>query len=37
MNSMSDNGEGDTYSVLGAGTKVTAAADIISVGAGYKF
>lgn len=32
-----DNGEGDVYSVNGKGTKVTAAADLIGVGLGYKF
>ena len=36
-NVMSDNGAGDVYSVDGNGTKVTAAAEVISVGAGYKF
>ena len=32
-----DNGAGDFYSVAGVGTKITAAADIISAGLGYKF
>lgn len=33
----SDDGSGDTYSQYGVGTKVTAAAEVISVGMGYKF
>jgi len=37
FNAMVDNGAGDTYSINGVGTKITAAADIISVGLGYKF
>lgn len=32
-----DNGCGDANSVIGAGTKITAGADIISAGLGYKF
>ncbi|MFA5142946.1 MAG: outer membrane protein transport protein [Candidatus Omnitrophota bacterium] len=32
-----DNGAGDIYSAAGRGTKVTAAAEIISAGLGYKF
>ena len=36
-NVMSDNGAGDVYSVDGNGTKITAAAEIISVGLGYKY
>ncbi len=32
-----DNGAGDYYSIRGAGTKITAAAEIISAGIGYKF
>ena len=32
-----DNGAGDIYSQSGVGTKITAAADIIGVGMGYKF
>ena len=36
-NVMSDDGSGDTYSINGNGTKVTAAADIIGIGMGYKF
>lgn len=32
-----DNGTGDTYSVNGAGTKITAAAEVLGVGLGYKF
>jgi len=35
MNSMVDDGSGDSYSRAGKGTKVTAAADIIGVGIGY--
>ena len=35
-NVMADDG-GDSADAIGAGTKVTAAADVISVGAGYKF
>lgn len=34
---MSDNGEGDVYSVLGKGTKISAAGEVIGVGVGYKF
>jgi hypothetical protein len=37
LNSMADSGNGDVYSQAGKGTTVTAGADIISVGAGYKF
>ncbi|MFA6320753.1 MAG: outer membrane protein transport protein [Candidatus Omnitrophota bacterium] len=37
MGVKADSGCGDVYSVNGAGTKITAAADIISVGLGYKF
>ncbi|MDO8525949.1 MAG: outer membrane protein transport protein [Candidatus Omnitrophota bacterium] len=37
FNAMADNGAGDVYSVNGAGTKVTAAAEVIGVGLGYKF
>jgi long-chain fatty acid transport protein len=37
MGVKADNGCGDAYSVNGAGTKITAAADIISLGAGYQF
>jgi len=36
-NVLSDNGSGDIYSIEGNGTKITAAADIIGVGIGYKF
>ena len=36
-NVMVDNGAGDSYSINGNGTKVTASADIISAGLGYKF
>lgn len=32
-----DNGAGDVYSINGAGTKITSAAEIIGVGLGYKF
>lgn len=32
-----DNGSGDAYSVNGVGTKITAAAEVIGVGLGYKF
>lgn len=32
-----DNGAGDFYSATGRGTKVTAAAEVISAGLGYKF
>lgn len=34
---MSDDGTGDTYSEYGNGTKITAAAEVISVALGYKF
>jgi len=37
LNVMSDDGAGDIYSQYGNGTKITAAADIIGVGIGYKF
>ncbi len=37
MGVKADNGCGDVYSRNGAGTKITAAADIISVGLGYIF
>lgn len=37
MGVKADNGCGDAYSVNGAGTKITAAAEIISLGLGYKF
>ena len=37
MGVQSDNGCGDTYSFYGNGTKITASADIISAGVGYKF
>ncbi|MDD5428566.1 MAG: outer membrane protein transport protein [Candidatus Omnitrophica bacterium] len=37
MGVKADNGCGDGYSVNGAGTKITAAAEIISIGLGYKF
>lgn len=36
-NSMTDSGLGDVYSQNGKGTTVTAAAEVISIGAGYKF
>jgi long-chain fatty acid transport protein len=36
-NVMADNGCGDTFSVNGAGTKISAAADIVGVGFGYKY
>ncbi|MDD5136374.1 MAG: outer membrane protein transport protein, partial [Candidatus Omnitrophica bacterium] len=36
-NFMVDNGTGDQYSRFGAGTEVTAAADVIGVGLGYKY
>lgn len=36
-NFMADNGHGDVYSVNGEGTKISAAAEIIGVGFGYKF
>jgi len=36
-NVMADNGAGDFYSVAGNGTKITASAEVISVGLGYKF
>jgi long-chain fatty acid transport protein len=32
-----DNGAGDIYSAAGRGTKITAAAEVISAGLGYKF
>ncbi len=32
-----DNGAGDLFSINGAGTKITAAADILSIGLGYKY
>lgn len=35
--SKADNGAGDAYSTNGVGTKVTAAAEILSIGLGYKF
>ncbi len=35
--SKSDNGKGDYYSVNGAGTKITAAGEVIGVGLGYKY
>ncbi|MFH0764133.1 MAG: outer membrane protein transport protein [Candidatus Omnitrophota bacterium] len=37
MGVKADNGCGDTYSVNGNGTKVTAAAEILGVGLGYQF
>lgn len=37
FNTMDDQGDGDVYSQLGQGTKITAAGDVISVGVGYKF
>lgn len=37
MGVQADDGAGDTYSMNGVGTKITAAADIISAGVGYKF
>lgn len=37
MGVAADDGAGDTYSINGSGTKITAAADIISLGLGYKF
>jgi len=37
MGVKSDDGAGDIYSMNGVGTKITAAADIIGVGMGYKF
>ena len=37
MGVQTDNGAGDFYSIAGNGTKVTAAAEIISVGLGYKY
>ena len=36
-NVMTDNGAGDAISQAGNGTKITAAAEIISVGLGYKY
>lgn len=36
-NVIADNGAGDIYSQYGSGTKVTAAAEVIGVGLGYKF
>ena len=37
MGVKSDNGAGDAFSMNGVGTKITGAADILSVGLGYKF
>ena len=37
FNAMADHGEGDIYSRNGVGTKVTAAAEVIGAGIGYKF
>ena len=37
MGVQTDNGAGDFYSIAGNGTKVTAAAEIISLGLGYKY
>jgi long-chain fatty acid transport protein len=37
FNSIADNGAGDVYSVNGAGTKVTGAAELIGLGLGYRF
>jgi long-chain fatty acid transport protein len=36
-NVMADNGCGDLYSRSGAGTKISAAAEVISIGLGYKY
>ena len=36
-NVMADNGHGDVYSVNGSGTKVSATAELIGIGFGYKF
>jgi hypothetical protein len=37
FNALADHGEGDIYSQNGVGTKITAAAEVIGVGVGYKF
>lgn len=37
MGVQTDNGAGDAFSITGAGTKITAAAEVISLGVGYKF
>ena len=36
-NTMSDNGLGDINSQNGVGTRITAAADVVEAGIGYKF
>ena len=37
FNAIADNGSGDAYSRNGVGTKITAAAEIVGMGLGYKF
>jgi long-chain fatty acid transport protein len=37
FNALADHGEGDIYSQNGVGTKITAAAEVIGVGVGYKY
>ena len=37
MGVQTDSGAGDLFSAAGRGTKITAAADVLSLGAGYKF